>query len=223
MHDADAGEHPGSTLSLTSMKTHPCPTVIAASAAVLVGLSACADSDAEPATEALAAEDVLTEVPDVTVDPSGTFATLSATTDLEMACAVVYGQTEDLGEGIATDDDMGGAHTTHQAVMRDLEPDAVYHYHLQGSGSDGRLYQGELATFRPPRPVPQTRPVPTPLSTHGSRMSAQSSRRPSRRATPSTVTPARSGPPTVTAITLPSPWTSVRRRTSSGSNTAAAP
>jgi hypothetical protein len=161
MHDADAGEHPGSTLSFTSMKTHPRPTVIAACAAVLVGLSGCADSDAEPATEVLAVEDVLTEVPDVTVDSSGTFATLSVTTDLEMACAVVYGQTEDLGEGIATDDDMGGgAHTDHQAVMRDLEPDTVYHYRLQGSGSDGRLYQGDLATFRTPPAGPSDAPGP---------------------------------------------------------------
>ncbi len=124
---------------------------LAASAVFVVGLAACSGSDGSAAVEVLAAEDAFSEAPDITVDPAGTSATLSVTTDLEMACAVVFGQSEDLGEGIATDADMGGgAHTTHAAVMRDLEPDTLYYYRVQGSGSDGRLYQGELETFRTP-------------------------------------------------------------------------
>lgn len=136
------------------MTTHH--LVLATGAALVgIGLAACSSSDAPVPVEVLSAEDVFVDAPDVTVDPAGTSATLSVTTDLEMACAVVFGQSEDLGEGIATDADMGGgAHTTHQAVMQDLEPDTLYYYRVQGSGSDGRLYQGELATFRTPAAGP---------------------------------------------------------------------
>lgn len=137
-------------------------SVLTAVAIAALGLASCADPDpdadmgtaatgATPQAQVLAAEDVFEQDPEVVVDPSGTFATLTVTTSLDMACAVVYGQTEELGEGIATDDDMGGgAHTTHQAVMRDLSPDTLYHYRVQGSGSDGLLYQSGVATFRTP-------------------------------------------------------------------------
>lgn len=128
---------------------------IAACSVIFIGLSACADPDPEVTVDVLAAESVFAGTPDVTVDPSGTFATLTVTTEVEMACAVVFGQDESLGDGIATDDDMGGgAHTTHQAVMRGLEPDTLYHYRVQGSGADGRLYQSGLATFRTPPAEP---------------------------------------------------------------------
>lgn len=136
--------------------------------ALLVGLAACAgpgedepdqsaastDASGEQA-DVLPAESLFVAAPDITVDASGTSATLSVTTDLDMACAVVFGQTEALGDGIATDDDMGGgAHADHSAVMRGLEPDTLYYYRVQGSGADGRLYQGELATFRTPAAEP---------------------------------------------------------------------
>lgn len=126
-------------------------------ALAVVGLGACSGTSDPPAPAAavLAAEDVFEDAPAIEVDPSGTSATLSVTTDLEMACAVVFGQSEALGDGIATDADMGGgAHTTHAAVMRDLEPDTLYYYRVQGSGSDGRLYQGELGSFRTPAAGP---------------------------------------------------------------------
>lgn len=137
--------------------------VLTAVAVAALALSACADPDPDPGTgvavtdpppqqgQVLAAEDLFEQTPEVVVDPSGTFATLSVTTTLDMACAVVYGQSEELGEGIATDDDMGGgAHATHQVVMRDLSPDTLYHYRVQGSGADGRLYQSGVATFQTP-------------------------------------------------------------------------
>jgi hypothetical protein len=101
--------------------------------------------------EVLAAEQVFVENPVVVPDVSGTSATLQVTTDLDMACAVVFGQDETLGDGIATDADMGGgAHTDHQAVMTGLEPDTEYFYRVQGSGADGNLYRSELRTFRTP-------------------------------------------------------------------------
>lgn len=135
--------------------------LVACAALAVVSLAACSGSDVAEPVEVLAAEDVFTDTPEVRIDPAGTSATLSVTTDLEMACAVVFGKSVDLGDGIATDADMGGgAHTTHQAVMRDLEPDTLYHYRVQGSGSDGRLYQGDLATFRTPAAGPSAAPGP---------------------------------------------------------------
>ncbi|MDP5184350.1 discoidin domain-containing protein [Blastococcus sp. BMG 814] len=109
---------------------------------------------AEPASTGsavLPAEQVFAEAPVVVPDPSGTSATLQVTTEVDMACAVVFGREESLGDGIATDADMGGgAHAEHQAVMRGLEPGTEYFYRVQGSGADGRLYRSELMTFRTP-------------------------------------------------------------------------
>lgn len=126
---------------------------VPASAAVLV-LSGCGDAGA-PSTDGrqvLAAEQVFADDPVVVPDASGTTAVLRVTTELDMACAVVFGRDESLGDGIATDADMGGgAHTDHQAVMSGLEPDTEYYYRVQGSGSDGNLYRSELRTFRTAR------------------------------------------------------------------------
>ncbi|KGH45353.1 hypothetical protein IN07_18135 [Modestobacter caceresii] len=100
----------------------------------------------------LAAEQVFVENPVVVPDVSGTFATLQVSTDLDMACAVVFGRDESLGDGIATDADMGGgAHTDHEAVMRGLQPDTEYFYRVQGSGADGSLYRSDLMRFRTPQ------------------------------------------------------------------------
>ena len=99
----------------------------------------------------VSAEQVFVEQPVVVPDPSGTSATLRVSTELDMACAVVFGRDESLGDGIATDTDMGGgAHRDHEAVMSGLQPDTEYFYRVQGSGADGNLYRSELATFRTP-------------------------------------------------------------------------
>ncbi|WP_324273629.1 fibronectin type III domain-containing protein [Blastococcus brunescens] len=122
-------------------------------AGVVLLLSGCGGS-ADPAagaSEVLAAEQVFVDEPVVVPDASGTSATLRVSTELDMACAVVFGRDESLGDGIATDADMGGgAHTDHQAVMGGLQPDTEYFYRVQGSGADGNLYRSELMTFRTP-------------------------------------------------------------------------
>ena len=101
--------------------------------------------------EVRAAEDVFAEPPTVVPDPSGTSATLAVTTEIEMACAVVFGRDGEVGEGIATDTDMGGgAHSEHRAVMTGLQPDTEYTYRVQGSGADGTLYRSDPKTFRTP-------------------------------------------------------------------------
>jgi F5/8 type C domain/Purple acid Phosphatase, N-terminal domain len=126
---------------------------VPASVAVLF-LAGCGGTGTSPAGdhEVLAAEQVFAEDPVVVPDASGTTAVLQVTTELDMACAVVFGRDESLGDGIATDADMGGgAHTDHQAVMSGLEPDTEYFYRIQGSGSDGNLYRSELRSFRTSR------------------------------------------------------------------------
>lgn len=122
---------------------------VPASAVVLI-LSGCSGPESAPGgQEVRAAEEVFLDDPVVVSDASGTTARLRVTTELDMACAVVYGRDESLGEGIATDADMGGgAHAEHEAVMAGLEPDTEYFYRVQGSGSDGSLYRSELRSFR---------------------------------------------------------------------------
>lgn len=128
--------------------------LVSALALVLV---ACAGESDE--ADVRPAEDVIDGDIIVTPDPSGMSAIVSVTTSLDMACAVVYGTTAELGDGIATDSDMGGgAHTDHEAVLTGLEPDTEYYFRVQGSGSDGQLYRSELATFRTPAANPVDRP-----------------------------------------------------------------
>ena len=101
--------------------------------------------------EVRAAESVFAGDIVVTPASSGVSATLSVTTAIDMACAVVYGHTPELGDGIATDTDMaGGAHADHEVVLTGLEPGTEYYYRVQGSGSDGELYRSELMTFHTP-------------------------------------------------------------------------
>jgi hypothetical protein len=153
---ADARNQPDAAIVEAAM-TSCLMSLTAWTALVVVGLAACSSTSDPPAPAAavLAAEGVFEAAPVIAVDPSGTSATLSVSTDLEMACAVVFGRSEELGDGITTDADMGGgAHTSHAAVMTDLEPDTLYYYRVQGSGSDGRLYRSDLKTFRTAAAVP---------------------------------------------------------------------
>lgn len=134
----------------------PRPVLVGLTCSVLLLTGCGVGGGAEDAAAAedqtvLAAEDVFVEAPVVVPDISGTSATLQASTEVDMACAVVFGTSEQLGDGIATDADMGGgAHTDHAAVMAGLEPDTEYYYRVQGSGADGNLYRSELMTFRTP-------------------------------------------------------------------------
>lgn len=128
------------------MSTH---RLVAALLFAGVLLTACATASESSPVRPIDA--VIDEEIGVTPAPDGRSAVLRVTTSLEMACAVVYGETQELGGGLATDIDMrGGAHKDHQATMTGLEPDTEYFYRVQGSGVDGALYQGELTTFRTP-------------------------------------------------------------------------
>ncbi len=80
-------------------------------------------------------------------DSSGYGAVLRVVTSLDVACAVSYGPTAELGS-IATDSDMaGGGHTDHHPVMVGLEGGQTYSYQVSAIGPDGALYQSDLMQF----------------------------------------------------------------------------
>jgi hypothetical protein len=65
-----------------------------------------------------------------------------------LACTVVYGTTPDFGSAAIDTNMNGGAIIEHNPVIRNLEPDTLYYYRMQGSGEDGTLYVSEIGTFR---------------------------------------------------------------------------
>lgn len=86
---------------------------------------------------------------DITIepDPAGGGAVLRVDTTIDVACAVAYGPTQDLGS-LTTDTDMaGGGHSVHQPLMRNLTPGVTYWYRLAGVGPDGTLYRSDLMQF----------------------------------------------------------------------------
>jgi hypothetical protein len=84
------------------------------------------------------------------LDPGGTSATITVSTTIDAACAVVFGEDEMFGR-LATDKDMGGsAHRDHHVVLGGLRPGTTYVYRFQGSAVDGRLYRSQLFTFTTP-------------------------------------------------------------------------
>lgn len=108
-----------------------------------------ADAAAEGEGGVKAAEDLFVGRPEVKPDAGGKSATLIVTTNKDVECKVVFGTTEDVSDGEATDTDMGeDGHKTHKAVMTGLKPDTEYHYRVVGSDADGTEYESELATFR---------------------------------------------------------------------------
>ena len=82
------------------------------------------------------------------VDVTSDSATITAVTDVDMACAVAYGPTTKYG-GLATDLDMaGGGHRDHKPRLLGLQPDTEYHFRFGGIGPDGTVYASEDFTFR---------------------------------------------------------------------------
>ncbi len=98
----------------------------------------------------------------IEVDPSGAGAVLHVTTNQDVACAVTFGLTAQLGS-IATDSDMaGGGHAVHQPLMKGLAPGAKYFYRVHAIGPDGALYQSELMQFTYDGEAVAARPTVTP-------------------------------------------------------------
>ncbi len=83
----------------------------------------------------------------IEADPSGSGAVLRVDTSLDVACAVAFGPTAELGS-LATDTDMaGGGHAVHQPLMRGLTDGVTYFYRVQAIGDDGGLYQSGVMQF----------------------------------------------------------------------------
>lgn len=122
-------------------------TLVVAAAALLVG--GCSDGTDE-SVDVQPIDSILASEIDITVDPSGTSATLEVDTTIPVACAVIYG-TDDSYGSIAVDNDMqGGAHNDHGPLLGGLTPDTEYRYVLQGSDAAGTIYRSEPLSFRTP-------------------------------------------------------------------------
>ena len=81
-------------------------------------------------------------------DVSSEGALVRVNTSIDVVCSVVFGTSTNYGSQ-STDLDMAGrGHSTHAPALRNLEPDTLYHYRLQGSGPDGTLYVSDDMTFR---------------------------------------------------------------------------
>ncbi len=121
--------------------------------ATLLLAAACGDSGGAESSDVRPFADIQASDVEFEFDGSATVGRLLVDTDIEVVCAVAYGETETLGL-IATDDDMaGGAHADHSPRLPGLQPDTEYFFRLQGVDAAGTLYQSELMTFRTPEAV----------------------------------------------------------------------
>jgi hypothetical protein len=147
--------------------THRAGAVLTVTVVLALILAGCGDAtpgDPSTAAPVLPIDDVLDSAIVVTPDPTGTSATLTVTTSIPLACAVIYGIDEAFG-AIATDDDMaGGAHQDHAPVLRGLEPETEYRYVLQGSDANGNLYRSGVRHFTTPTATEPERPGPNVAS-----------------------------------------------------------
>ncbi len=90
------------------------------------------------------------------LDISSNSAHLNFVSTVPLACAVVFGTSAQFGE-VATDLTMNGAAILqHNPIMRNLQPDTLYYYRLQGSATDGTFYVSGIGTFHTPPQDKQT-------------------------------------------------------------------
>lgn len=85
-------------------------------------------------------------------------AVLHVTTTEPAICAVVWGETEELGSFNNSLSMNGTGISEHDVLLPGAEPGRTYYYVLQGTTADGTLYRSELTTFTLPpaaeAPVP---------------------------------------------------------------------
>lgn len=115
--------------------------ILLASVLILLGHAVAIDVEPRPL-------EPLVPHPIEATDLTPTTATLHVTTDVDLACVVVFGTDERFGR-LALDLDMGGAaHRDHAVQLRGLEPDTEYVFRMQGSAPDGSFYVSEVYRFR---------------------------------------------------------------------------
>ena len=64
-----------------------------------------------------------------------------------MICAIVWGETGDLGRFNNSLNMAGTGIVQHDVFLPDVEPGVEYHYVVQGTTADGILYRSEMSTF----------------------------------------------------------------------------
>ena len=72
------------------------------------------------------------------------------TTTEPMICAIVWGETEQLGNFNNSLSMNGTGIVDHDVFLPGAEPGRIYFFRVQGSTADGTLYQSDLATFTLP-------------------------------------------------------------------------
>jgi hypothetical protein len=77
-------------------------------------------------------------------------AIFRVTTTEPLICAIVWGETEDLGNFNNSLNMNGTGIVQHDVFLPGAEPGGTYFYRLQGSGPDGAFYTSDLMTFTLP-------------------------------------------------------------------------
>jgi hypothetical protein len=114
-------------------------------------LAGACSSGADGAAEVRPFSDV--QATDATFENDPTFpgrGILRVDTTEPMICAIVWGETEDLGSFNNSLDMNGTGIVEHNVLLPGAEAGQTYFYRLQGSAADGTLYQSELLTFTLP-------------------------------------------------------------------------
>ncbi len=95
-------------------------------------------------------EDVITDGLPTVGEFAGAEGVLRFVSAIPLACSVVFGETTAYGS-LTLDQDMnGGAHSDHHPVLSGLKPDTEYHFRVQGTAEDGRIFASRNMTFRTP-------------------------------------------------------------------------
>lgn len=100
------------------------------------------DVDVRPFEEVQDSELVFEADPD-----NPTRGIFRVTTTEPMICAIVWGETEDLGRFNNSLDMAGTGIVQHDVFLPDIESGREYFYVVQGTTADGTLYRSEMATF----------------------------------------------------------------------------
>jgi hypothetical protein len=113
--------------------------------AAACGTGSAVEADVSPFSEVQANE--MTFENDPTFIGRGIFR---VETTEPLICAIVWGETEELGNFNNSLAMNGTGISRHDVLLPGAEPGKTYYYRVQGSGADGTLYQSELATFTLP-------------------------------------------------------------------------